>query len=173
MPARKTTRKNYTLATFRKTHGYSAHTSARLAASAKRHGRDQILARGTKLQVWRGIAARTPGGLTLSELKRVHKGGNQYRIVSKRASEAAKARLRKNPELAAKFSYQRKLAKEDPAAAFHRKAQAAGSWFKRAAPKPRAKSATKPRAKSASVRAKSASTRRSTRTRKVPSFFGF
>ena len=54
---------------------------------------------GKKQQVWEGRAEKTcPNGLTKKELM-VNKSG---KIVSKKASAAAKRRLRQNPRLAAK-----------------------------------------------------------------------
>lgn len=54
--------------------------------------------------VWQGSWKRTPGGLTKSDLKMTADG----RIVSKRASAAAKRRFNANPQIRRAFAQARK-----------------------------------------------------------------
>lgn len=60
---------------------------------------------GTRAEVFRGDALRTAGGLTKKDLKK-----NKFGlIVSKKASQASKARFEKNPALKKLFKVQQKL----------------------------------------------------------------
>ena len=60
---------------------------------------------GIRRAVWEGRLRSTKGGLKKKDLK-VSKSG---KIVSKKASNAAKQRLRENPRLAMKFKQQQNL----------------------------------------------------------------
>ena len=60
---------------------------------------------GIRRAVWEGRLRSTKGGLTKKDLK-VSKSG---KIVSKKASAAAKKRLQQNPHLAMKFKQQQNL----------------------------------------------------------------
>ena len=62
------------------------------------------LATGSRREVWNGEAVKTSGGLRKKHLIKRKDG----RIVSKRKSEMAKARLNANPALKAKFEANKK-----------------------------------------------------------------
>lgn len=55
----------------------------------------KIPAVGTKSQVWNGNAKHTAGGLTKKDILRKPTGNGNYRYVSKRKSERAKAMYNK------------------------------------------------------------------------------
>lgn len=62
---------------------------------------------GKRRAVWEGRLRSTTGGLTKKDLKL----NKQGKVVSKKASDAAKNRLNENPALKTKFKEQRKLMK--------------------------------------------------------------
>lgn len=64
---------------------------------------------GIRRAVWEGRLSKTKGGLTKKDLMVSKSTG---KIVSKKASTAAKRRLRQNPRLAAKFKQQQRRMKQ-------------------------------------------------------------
>ena len=66
----------------------------------------KVAARGNKRAVWDGLAQRTPGGLTKSQLIKNSKG----KVVSKKQHELGK----KNSERLRGFRYKKKDAKKPP-----------------------------------------------------------
>ena len=95
-------------ASWRSTHKYKG--GKQKFAVARNHGKSKR----ARAQVWAGNALKTTGGLTKDKLERklVHtdkNGREYYRIVSKKASAAAKARYEKNSSV--KYALMRGQAK--------------------------------------------------------------